>query len=95
MTDHPTFWHNPRKAAQVRAIAWVPAVWKDFRLTAVQPNPEKAPWLWHVVVPSGQYVVLVSFWPHLGKAQREDGRTAVGEAEVRKLLKEIVDGPND
>ena len=77
---------KPGNAHHVANNQWMQKLWEDLGIQPVQPNPEKAPWLWHASLQDGLYRRLFSFWPHLGKAMDDDGQMVQGEQAVRDLL---------
>lgn len=63
----------------------------EFGLQPWQPSPERAPW--HVQARVGPAEVLVNFWPHNGKAQRDGCMSVMGESAIRDLLGEAASEP--
>lgn len=57
-----------------------------------QPQPQKAPWHWQAsIIGQGPYDVLVNFWPHVAKAQREGEKSVEGWEAIRLLMAQIID----
>lgn len=77
--------HAENNAAFVRVVNEFP------QLYVFQPSPAKAPWHWQAVVEQGGPVVLLNFWPHTLKAQRENCRSVEGEDAIRALILEALD----
>lgn len=62
--------------------------WAQF----YQPQPQKAPWYWQAIIRGeGPYDVLVNFWPHVAKAQREGEKPVKGWDAIRLLMSQIID----
>ena len=51
-----------------------------------QPSPEKAPW--HVQCQVGG--IILNFWPHTGKAQREYCPSVVGWSAAETLIEGVL-----
>lgn len=57
-----------------------------------QPNPQKAPWHWQCGIRGeGPYDVIVNFWPHVAKAQREGEKSVEGWDNIRSLISQVID----
>lgn len=56
-----------------------------------KPSPETAPWhVQCVIEPGGVDPIIINFWPHVGKAQREYCKSVVGWDNARDLLDEAI-----
>lgn len=56
-----------------------------------KPSPEAAPWHVQCVIDHGDgEPILINFWPHTGKAQREYCKSIVGWDNARVLLDEAL-----
>ena len=57
-----------------------------------QPQPVKAPWHWQCIIRGeGPYPVLVNFWPHVAKAQREHCKSVQGWEDIRLIIVKAID----
>lgn len=57
-----------------------------------QPSPQKAPWHWQCQIKGeGPYDVLVNFWPHTAKAQRDGCKSVEGWDAIRALVSQIME----
>ncbi len=90
------FYHNPQSDVQKERIADFIAIaeryeWLGFK----QPN-KSSPWHWAGYVPchDGTSIVL-NFWPHKGKAQREDFPSVSGYENIRKMISIAIDDSVD
>lgn len=64
-------------------------------LNPFQPNPKKAPWHWQAVVDFGNDPILINFWPHVCKAQREGFRSVEGEDAMRRLIEQACEDASE
>ena len=66
--------------------------WMNFK----QPAKALSPWHFQGYIPcvSGGNIV-VNFWPHKGKAQREDCKTVTGYDAIRRMITEAIDDSQD
>tara|TARA_R110001632_G_scaffold1568_2_gene6901 strand:+ start:365 stop:673 length:309 start_codon:yes stop_codon:yes gene_type:complete len=52
-----------------------------------QPQPEKSPWHWQArVVGDGTHSVIVNFWPHVAKAQRDGEKSVQGWDKIYSIM---------
>jgi len=57
-----------------------------------QPSPEKSPWHWQTIVRGeGPYDVLINFWPHVAKAQKDGEKSVEGWDQIRLLMLQVID----
>jgi len=76
-------WHCENNDAFLRAVA-------PFGLKLFKPNPERAPWHVQAVIDLGAESVLLNFWPHKLKAQRDGCHSVVGIDAILKMIAEAV-----
>ena len=62
--------------------------WMNFK----QPNKDKSPWHWQGYIPcvEGEDIV-VQFWPHKGKAAREECKPVLGFEAICAMIAEAID----
>lgn len=90
-------YHNPQSAKQCANVHAFKKIaerydWIEFS----QPNPEAAPW--HVVGLiryNGGTPIVVNFWPHKCKAQREDCGSVQGYEAIRNMISECIEDSQD
>lgn len=51
-----------------------------------QPSPDKAPWHVQAVIDAGDEPLLLNFWPHKQKAQRQGGMSQEGPRAARDVI---------
>ena len=76
-------WHHENCAEFVDGL-------KDFSLKLFHPSPDKAPWHLQAYLNYGGHVVVVNFWPHTLKAQRDGCHSVQGVAAIREMLVEAI-----
>lgn len=89
-------YHNPRSAVQVANVAEFIAIVERYPwLKLVQPN-EASPWHWQAAVKgtSGETIML-NFWPHRGKAQRDGMPSVSGISAIRSMIAVAIDDSQD
>ncbi len=90
-------YHNPNSAKQVANVHMFRKIsdrydWIDFS----QPNPDVAPWhIVGLVRYNGGSPIILNFWPHKGKAQREDCQSVQGYDAIRELISECIEDSQD
>lgn len=89
-------YHNPQSAIQTSNVADFIALAKRYEwLDLRQPN-SASPWHWAGYVPchDGTCIVL-NFWPHKGRAQREDRPSVAGYDAIRAMISEAIEDSVD
>ncbi len=63
--------------------------WLEFK----QPSPEKAPWHVQATISCGEGMdgIVLNFWPHTGKAQRDGCASVRGLEAIRLMIAEAID----
>ncbi len=63
--------------------------WLEFK----QPSPKKAPWHVQAIISRGEGMdgIVLNFWPHTGKAQREHCASVQGIEAIRLMIAEAID----
>ena len=62
-----------------------------------QPSPEHAPWHIQCVLDAGhgEEPIILNFWPHKNKGQRQPMPAVIGIPAIRALIEEAVADAND
>lgn len=77
--------HAENNAAFLRVV-------KDFpSLEIIQPSPQKAPWHFQTIIAFGQYPIIINFWPHTLKAQRDGFKSVQGADAIRGVIEGALD----
>lgn len=87
-------YHNPNNLQHLANIEEFNEIAARFPwLEFFQPNPEKAPWHVQALVSKGigNGDIILNFWPHTGKAQREDCASVQGLEAIRLMIAEAID----
>lgn len=67
------------------------ALMKDYpSITFFHPSPEKAPWHIQCRLEALDLPIVLNFWPHVGKAQREGCKSVATWAEAYALIDEAL-----
>lgn len=74
--------HAENNAAFLRVVNRFPT------LSLFQPSPDAAPWHWQAVIDLGMEPVILNFWPHKLKGQRDGCRGVEGEREIFELIRQ-------
>ena len=83
-------YQNPHRQDHAENNAAFLRVVKEFpELHLYQPSPERAPWHWQAVF-EGRDPVLLNFWPHLMKAQRDGCKAIEGRGAIIALITDAV-----
>lgn len=81
------FYQNPNRPDHARNNASFERVVKDFpSLTIFQPSTEKAPWHFQAIIPHGQQPIILNFWPHTLKVQRDGFKAVEGANAIRGVI---------
>ena len=86
------FYPNPREAGNTMQLYERPDCTEDAannaaflktiaqfpNLKPFQPSPMKAPWHVQVCIDFGQYPIIINFWPHNLKTQRDGCKSVEG-----------------
>ncbi len=66
--------------------------WMGFH----QPNKAQSPWLWRELVRwEDGPAIVIDFWPHKGKAQRDGSSVVVGVSAIRQVIAKAIDDSPD
>lgn len=74
-------WHDQNNAAFANAV-------EPFGLNLFKPNHAAAPWHFQAVIDRGAETILINFWPHKMKAQREGCRAVEGVDAILQMVSE-------
>lgn len=59
--------------------------------TFFKPQPEKAPWHVQCKIETSGLPIILNFWPHKAKAQRDGEASVVGWDAIRLLMSQAID----
>jgi len=80
-------YQNPNRPDHAENNAAFLRVVKDFpELELFQPSPQKAPWHVQAIIKFGQYPIILNFWPHTMKAQRDGFKAVEGASAIRGVI---------
>lgn len=60
-----------------------------------QPSPQKAPWHVQAILDAPDEPIVLNFWPHKMKGQRQPMPAVEGEAALRDLIAEAIADAQD
>lgn len=61
-----------------------------YNLDLFRPSPEKAPWHLQTKIDFGHYPIVLNFWPHKMKAQREGFKAVEGINAVCAMIETAI-----
>ncbi len=86
------FYQSPNRPDHEANNAEFARIVKEFPgLQCFKPNPKNAPWHFQALITGSGAPVIVNFWPHKMKVQRDQCASYEGAHAVRRVIAEAFD----